>query len=73
MSSQDDLAEYQGRIVSQSYNVGFVALSCLVSFIGAASTLELINHRTGFRGLFNKSGAALFLTKETPLTTAVFF
>lgn len=55
MSSQSDLSEYQGRIVSQSYHGGFIALSCLVSFIGTASTLELINRRTGFRGLFNQS------------------
>lgn len=46
--------QYEGQIVSQSYHVGFVVLSCLVSFIGAASTLELINRRTGSKGLYNK-------------------
>ncbi|KAF4982542.1 hypothetical protein FZEAL_1852 [Fusarium zealandicum] len=53
MSSQDLLREYQGHIVPQSYNAGFVALSYVVSLVGAGSTLELINRRTGFRGLFN--------------------
>ncbi|KAG9255851.1 uncharacterized protein F5Z01DRAFT_619059 [Emericellopsis atlantica] len=53
MSTHDHLAPYQAQIVPQSYSVGFVVLSCLVSFVGAASTLELINRRTGFRGWFN--------------------
>ncbi|KAM5348531.1 hypothetical protein ACJ41O_008355 [Fusarium nematophilum] len=53
MSAQDLLREYQGHIVPQSYNAGFVALSYVVSLVGAGSTLELINRRTGFRGLFN--------------------
>ncbi|KAI6783394.1 Signaling protein-like protein [Emericellopsis cladophorae] len=53
MSNHEHLAQYQGQIVPQSYHVGFVVLSCLVSFVGAASTLELINRRTGFRGWFN--------------------
>ncbi|KAK7403588.1 hypothetical protein QQX98_010640 [Neonectria punicea] len=53
MSSQDLLREYRGHIVPQDYNAGFVALSYLVSLVGAASTLELINRRTGSRGLFN--------------------
>ncbi|KAF4465285.1 Signaling ykoW [Fusarium albosuccineum] len=53
MSTQDLLREYQGHIVPQSYNAGFVALSYVVSLVGAASTLELINRRTGLRGLFN--------------------
>ncbi|KAF7547297.1 hypothetical protein G7046_g9049 [Stylonectria norvegica] len=53
MSSEELLRQYQGQIVPQSYNAGFVALSYVVSFVGAASTLELINRRTGFRGLFN--------------------
>ncbi|KAJ4200351.1 hypothetical protein NW767_007414 [Fusarium falciforme] len=53
MSAQDLLREYQGHIVPQSYNAGFVALSYVVSLVGAGSTLELINRRTGLRGLFN--------------------
>lgn len=52
-SSQDLFDQYRGHIVPQSYNPGFVALSYVVSLVGAASTLELINRRTGFKGLFN--------------------
>ncbi|KAJ4267410.1 hypothetical protein NW762_003517 [Fusarium torreyae] len=53
MSTQELLQRYQGHIVPQSYNAGFVALSYVVSLVGAGSTLELINRRTGLRGLFN--------------------
>ena len=45
---------YEGHIVPQQFNAGFVALSYLVSLVGAGSTLELINRRTGSKGLFNK-------------------
>lgn len=54
MSTEDLLRQYQGHVVPQSYNAGFVALSYLVSLVGAASTLELMNRRTGFRGVFNQ-------------------
>ncbi|KPM35267.1 hypothetical protein AK830_g11294 [Neonectria ditissima] len=60
MSSQDLLREYRGNIVPQDYNAGFVALSYLVSLVGAASTLELINRRTGSRGLFNQYASLAF-------------
>ncbi|KAF4335044.1 glycerol-3-phosphate dehydrogenase [Fusarium beomiforme] len=53
MSTEELLQRYQGHIVPQSYNAGFVALSYVVSLVGAGSTLELINRRTGLRGLFN--------------------
>ncbi|KAJ3455321.1 hypothetical protein MRS44_013921 [Fusarium solani] len=53
MTSYDLLGEYQNHIVPQSYNAGFVALSYVVSLVGAGSSLELINRRAGFRGLFN--------------------
>ncbi|KAH7146583.1 FAD dependent oxidoreductase-domain-containing protein [Dactylonectria macrodidyma] len=53
MSSDALFREYRGQIVPQDYNAGFVALSYLVSLVGAASTLELINRRTGSRGIFN--------------------
>ncbi|RGP66429.1 signaling ykow [Fusarium longipes] len=53
MSIEALLHDYQGHIVPQSYNAGFVALSYVVSLVGAGSTLELINRRTGFKGLFN--------------------
>ncbi|KAH8677284.1 hypothetical protein BX600DRAFT_506340 [Xylariales sp. PMI_506] len=47
------LAQYEGTVVPRSFNAGFVALSYVVSLIGAASTLELINRRTARTGLFN--------------------
>ncbi|KAH8679444.1 hypothetical protein BGZ61DRAFT_396378 [Ilyonectria robusta] len=53
MSTEDLLRQYQGHIVPQTYNAGFVALSYVVSLVGAASTLELINRRTHFMGIFN--------------------
>ncbi|KFA62363.1 hypothetical protein S40285_07205, partial [Stachybotrys chlorohalonatus IBT 40285] len=53
MSSADLFRQYQGHMVPHSHGPGFVALSYVVSFVGAASTLELINRRTGFRGLYN--------------------
>ncbi|KAL5603923.1 hypothetical protein FOVSG1_006673 [Fusarium oxysporum f. sp. vasinfectum] len=55
MTAQNLLREYQGHIVPQSYNAGFIALSFVVSLVGAGSTLELINKRTGLRGFFNQS------------------
>lgn len=61
MPTDDHAMQYQGQVVSQSYNAGFAVLSCLVSFVGAASTLELINRRTGFRGWYNKFGLSLSL------------
>lgn len=74
MSSHDLFREYQGQIVSQSYNAGFVALSYVVSLVGAGSTLELINRRTAFRGLFNQYTTPSFharrkiiLTRDQPL------
>ena len=55
MSSDEELfGHYGGHIVPQSYNAGFVALSFVVSLVGAGSTLELINRRTGSKGLFNQ-------------------
>ncbi|KAM0352849.1 hypothetical protein ACHAPU_001731 [Fusarium lateritium] len=51
MSTEELLQRYQGHIVPQSYNAGFVALSYVVSLVGAASTLELINRRTGLRAI----------------------
>ncbi|KAI1858716.1 uncharacterized protein JN550_012548 [Neoarthrinium moseri] len=54
MSTSEELfLQYEGQVVPRSFNGGFVTLSYLVSFIGAASTLELINRRTSRNGLFN--------------------
>jgi NO-binding membrane sensor protein with MHYT domain len=54
MASAEELGRlYEGQIVPRSFNASYVALSYVVSFIGALSTLELINRRTAPRGLFN--------------------
>ncbi|VUC25488.1 unnamed protein product [Clonostachys rosea] len=62
MSPEELLGKYEGHIVPQRFNAGFVVLSYIVSLIGAGSTLELINRRTGSKGLFNNvllGGAAV--------------
>ncbi|KAI0106969.1 hypothetical protein GGR51DRAFT_559654 [Nemania sp. FL0031] len=54
MSTAEILFEkYEGHIVPWSLHPSFVALSSLVSFVGAVSTLELINRRTSGNGLRN--------------------
>jgi NO-binding membrane sensor protein with MHYT domain len=54
MTTADELfRQYEGHFVPRSFNPGFVVLSFLVSFIGAASTLELINRRTSRNGFLN--------------------
>ncbi|KUI59944.1 Signaling protein YkoW [Cytospora mali] len=47
------LEQWKGQIVPRSFNAGFVTLSYVVSLIGAASTLELINRRTAPKGKLN--------------------
>lgn len=47
-------AKWDGQIVPRSFNGGFVTLSYIVSLIGAASTLELINRRTAPKGKVNQ-------------------
>ncbi|KAL7624461.1 hypothetical protein AAE478_006026 [Parahypoxylon ruwenzoriense] len=54
MSAREDLLQqYKGEIVPQSFRAGFIVLGYVVSWIGAASTLELLNRRTSRNGLFN--------------------
>ncbi|TGJ83068.1 hypothetical protein E0Z10_g5694 [Xylaria hypoxylon] len=54
MSTEEGLfQQYEGHFVPRSFNAGFVVLSFLVSFIGAISTLELINRRTSRNGFLN--------------------
>ncbi|KAJ2975428.1 hypothetical protein NUW58_g8358 [Xylaria curta] len=48
------LQEYQGQIVPRSFHGYLVAVSYLVSFLGAVSTLELINRRTSRNGFLNQ-------------------
>ncbi|OBT61333.1 hypothetical protein VE03_09534 [Pseudogymnoascus sp. 23342-1-I1] len=50
-----DWKEWEGRIVSREFTPGFVVLSYLVSFIGAWTTLELLQRRTAGKGLYNWS------------------
>jgi hypothetical protein len=58
MMSPDELLDnYEGRVVPRRFIAGFVVLSYTISLIGAGSTLELINRRTGLKGIFNKSGS----------------
>ena len=47
-------ARWGNQIVPRSFNAGFVTLSYVVSLIGAASTLELINRRTAPKGKINQ-------------------
>ena len=54
MATTEELfREYEGQIVPKTIHGGFVALSYFISWLGALSTLELINRRTSRRGLFN--------------------
>ncbi|CAJ2510695.1 Uu.00g063200.m01.CDS01 [Anthostomella pinea] len=54
MSTPEELLQkYGGEIVPRGFNAGFVVLSYIVSFTGAASTLELINRRTSLKGVAN--------------------
>ncbi|CAG9949190.1 unnamed protein product [Clonostachys rosea f. rosea IK726] len=62
MSPDELLDNYEGRVVPRRFIAGFVVLSYTISLIGAGSTLELINRRTGLKGIFNNSllvGAAV--------------
>ncbi|KAG7115853.1 Signaling protein YkoW like [Verticillium longisporum] len=52
-SVEDLLLRYEGHIVPRSFNAGFITLSYVVSLIGAACTLELLNRRTSHKGKFN--------------------
>lgn len=45
--------EWEGRIVPRAFAVGYIVLSYVVSYVGAWTTLELMNRRTSGRGLYN--------------------
>ncbi|OTB01574.1 hypothetical protein M426DRAFT_323334 [Hypoxylon sp. CI-4A] len=49
----DSMLHYGGKIVPRSFRPDFVVISYVVSCIGAAMTLELLNRRTSRNGLFN--------------------
>ena len=48
-----DYGHLVGKILPQSYSIGFVVLSYAVSYIGALTTLELLHLRTSHRGAYN--------------------
>lgn len=45
--------DLEGHIVERRYNLGFVILSIIISYIGSWTTLELIHKRTFSRGWYN--------------------
>lgn len=47
-------AKYGGQVVPMTFNVGYVVLSYVISMVGAACTLELINRRTSLKGWHNQ-------------------
>ncbi|KAF4452164.1 Signaling protein ykoW [Fusarium austroafricanum] len=57
MTAERLLEEYLDQVVPKAYNAGYVALSYLISLVGAASTLELINRRSWFNGISNQTVA----------------
>jgi hypothetical protein len=59
---EDVFLQYQGQLVPRSFNAGFVTLSYVVSLIGAACTLELINRRTSTKGKFNQCVSTSIVT-----------
>lgn len=82
MASNDTAADllferWNHQIVPRSFNGGFVTLSYIVSLIGAASTLELINRRTAPKGKVNQyvqtinanPGLCQMLTRRAKLAT----
>jgi hypothetical protein len=73
MASLDDvdvlLQQWKGNIVPRHFNAGFVTLSYVVSLIGAACTLELLNRRTAPKGKFNQYVPA---DRPTGLSTTAF-
>ncbi|KAI9769297.1 MAG: hypothetical protein M1839_003774 [Geoglossum umbratile] len=52
-NSPPDYGYLVGKILPQSYSVGFVVLSYVVSYVGALTTLELLHRRTSRRGAYN--------------------
>ncbi|KAI9767503.1 MAG: hypothetical protein M1839_004491 [Geoglossum umbratile] len=46
-------AHLVGKILPQTFSVGFVVLSYIVSYVGALTTLELLHLRTSRRGAYN--------------------
>ncbi len=57
---------FEGQAVSRSFTPDYIFLSYLVSYIGAWTTLELLQRRTAGRGLYNWCEQAL-----PPITVSV--
>lgn len=53
-----------GSIVPKRVSPGFVVLSYAISYIGALTTLELINRRTATKGLLNWSAVRSGIRKS---------
>ncbi|CZR59585.1 uncharacterized protein PAC_09479 [Phialocephala subalpina] len=49
----DNLQGLEGHFIPRSFRAGYVVLSYFVSFVGAWTTLEIINRRTSMRGVYN--------------------
>lgn len=49
----DGSAELIGQIIPRRFNAGFIVLSCVVSYVGSLTTLELLNRRTAGAGRQN--------------------
>jgi NO-binding membrane sensor protein with MHYT domain len=52
-SSGANFTALEGHVVTRSYNPGFVVLSYMISYVGAWTTLELLNKRTSWKGSYN--------------------
>lgn len=51
--SRREWFDLEGHVITRGHDPGFVVLSFFISYIGALTTLELINKRTSQRGLYN--------------------
>lgn len=49
-----DMTHQLGEVMPVSFDPALLVLSYVISWVGAASTLELIHRRTSRRGYYNK-------------------
>ena len=54
LEANDDLSQYLGEVIPFHFDTPILAMSFVVSLIGAASTVELINRRTSRKGAYNQ-------------------
>ncbi|KAK0648286.1 hypothetical protein B0T16DRAFT_455770 [Cercophora newfieldiana] len=50
---RDDLSRWVGQVVPFHFDPAILVVSYIVSLVGAASTLELVNRRTSRKGIYN--------------------